>query len=378
MRLRGVRAGFAITITALMLASFGLPASNAVAATRAARHASAAPPTAPTTPTPVPPPENAMMRPPTGGNGEPLDVGIGMHLVNMAAIDEVSEQFQIDGFLISRWKDPRLVYQPQDKSDVIRYYEPNAFWAPRLEMVNAAAPRDSYDISIRVEPDGTVHYMERFRAILSSKFQLQRFPFDSQILRVIIHPFVSNTRTLKFSLEDHHTWVSSEFDSYSSLAQWQLGAVTTRLGSYQLFPGTDISEIEFDIGVQRRYRFYLWKVMLPLLLMVMLSWTVFWVEPRDLSSQVQIAVTTILTVIAFAFAISATMPRVPYLTYIDAFFLECYVFVFISSLEVMTVHVAHRSERTADRGLRIRRTSRWAIPLAFVVTNLIIIKVFLY
>ena len=34
--------------------------------------------------------------------------------------------------------------------------------------------------------------------------------------------------------------------------------------------------------------------------------------------------TTILTVIAFAFAISATMPRLPYLTYIDAFFLECY------------------------------------------------------
>ncbi|HEY6419149.1 MAG TPA: hypothetical protein VIX59_09115 [Candidatus Binataceae bacterium] len=376
MRLRGCAIAIAIAAALMLTPSSATSASTAT--TKAPRSVSAASRPDASASNAAPLPENALQRPPVGADGQPLDVAIGMHLVNMASIDEVTEQFQIDGFLIARWKDPRLAYQPQDKDDVVRYYEPNAFWIPRLEIVNAAAPRDNYDVSIRVAPDGTVRYLERFRAILSSKFELQRFPFDTQTLRVIIHPFVSNTRTLKLSLEDQHTWVSSEFNSYSSLAQWELGAVSPRIGTYRLFGNTDISEIEFDIVVQRRYRFYLWKVMLPLLLMVMLSWAVFWVEPRDLSSQVQIAVTTILTVIAFAFAISATMPRVPYLTYIDGFFLECYVFVFISSLEVMTVHVSHRSERLADRGIRIRRISRWFIPAAFLVTNLILIRVFLF
>ena len=116
----------------------------------------------------------------------------------------------------------------------------------------------------------------------------------------------------------------------------------------------------------------MWKVFLPLLLMVFLSWAVFWIEANDLSNQVQVAVTTILTVIAFAFAISATMPRLPYLTYIDAFFLECYIFVFLAVVELMTVHVTHRSEVRRDLGLRIRKYSRWLIPAAFAVTNLII------
>jgi hypothetical protein len=118
-------------------------------------------------------------------------------------------------------------------------------------------------------------------------------------------------------------------------------------------------------------------VFLPLLLMVVLSWAVFWIEAHDLSNQVQIAITTILTVIAFAFAISATMPRVPYLTYIDAFFLACYVFVFVSIVELMVVHLLHRRERSTDLGIRVQRISRWAVPIAFVVINLILIVHFL-
>ena len=49
------------------------------------------------------------------------------------------------------------------------------------------------------------------------------------------------------------------------------------------------------------------------------------------------------------------MPRLPYLTYIDAFFLECYIYVFLAVVELMTVHVTHRSQRRRDLGLRIRR-----------------------
>ena len=112
--------------------------------------------------------------------------------------------------------------------------------------------------------------------------------------------------------------------------------------------------------------------------MVVLSWAVFWIEAHDLSNQVQIAITTILTVIAFAFAISATMPRVPYLTYIDVFFLACYVFVFVSIVELMVVHLLHRREWSTDLGIRVQRVSRWVVPTAFVTTNLILIKQFLW
>ena len=137
-----------------------------------------------------------------------------------------------------------------------------------------------------------------------------------------------------------------------------------------------VSEARFEISVARRYGFYLWKVFLPLLLMVVVSWSVFWFDPSEVSSQVTIAVTTILTIIAFALAISLTLPRVPYLTFADAFFLACYIFAFLAMLEVTAVHIAYRNQRR-DLARTIPRTARWLVPAAFVVSNSILVLHFL-
>lgn len=314
---------------------------------------------------------------PPPDNGRPLDVAIGLHVVNIASIDEVNEQFDMDAYLFARWTDPRLAYTSSGPNDRERDYAVGQIWIPQLEIINGATPRTRYDTSIRVAPDGTVNYAERCNIDASSKFALRRFPFDRQSLLIIIHPFLVDGPRIAFELSDHATWTASEFASYSSLAQWNVTAVEPRISAAPTYGGQTVPEARFEISVQRRSSFYLWKVFLPLLLMVFLSWAVFWIEAGDLSNQVQVAVTTILTVIAFAFAISATMPRLPYLTYIDAFFLECYIYVFLAVVELMTVHVTHRSERRRDLGLQIRKYSRWMIPASFVVTNVIIAMHFL-
>lgn len=310
-------------------------------------------------------------------NGKPIDVALGLHVINIAAIDEVSEQFRLDGYLFARWIDPRLAYTPRGPDDQVRNYAMGQIWVPQLEMINAAAPRSRDEIAIMVSPDGTVRYAERFIASLSSKFELRRFPFDQQRLIVIIHPFLVDGPRMNFRLDETSTWTASEFKSFSSLAQWHLTSLHSELLVAPAYGGFTMPEARFEIDVERRSSFYLWKVFLPLLLMVFLSWAVFWIEAGDLSNQVQVAVTTILTVIAFAFAISATMPRLPYLTYIDAFFLECYIYVFLAVVELMTVHVTHRSQARRDIGLRIRKYSRWVIPASFVVTNVVIALHFL-
>jgi len=76
-------------------------------------------------------------------------------------------------------------------------------------------------------------------------------------------------------VNDLSTWTASEFESYSSLAQWRLTAVEPRVGVGPTYGGLTVPEARFAISVQRRSSFYLWKVFLPLLLMVFLSWAVF-------------------------------------------------------------------------------------------------------
>jgi hypothetical protein len=306
---------------------------------------------------------------------KPIPVAIALEIENIPQIDEVAEQFSVDGDLLATWNDPRLAYQPASPSDPDKIYQIGSIWMPSFDMINSAVPRDKRYQSLTVAPDGTVHYAERFHARLSSRFMLRRFPFDEQSLTIHISPFINNISGETLNIAPGESAVHGDAKSYNSLAQWEVGSISARTGSFRQFK-KNATELVFSIEVKRHYGFYIWKVFLPLLLMVFLSWAVFWVDPFDLSNQVQIAVTTILTVIAFAFAISATMPRVPYITFIDAFFLTCYVFVFIAVVELITVHTTHR-RHGPDASKRIRRVSRWLVPAAYFTTLAILSADFL-
>src|SRR5260370_15321742 len=159
------------------------------------------------------------IRQPPFEDGKPLDITIGLHVVNLAAINEVSEQFQLDAYMFERWVDKRLAYTPQGPQDQERNYALGQIWMPQLEMINAASPRSRQEISIVVSPDGSVRYAERLVVTLSSSFHLRRFPFDRQQLLVIIHPFLSDGPRLRFTLGSDSTWTPRQFPSLPFLVQ---------------------------------------------------------------------------------------------------------------------------------------------------------------
>ena len=318
---------------------------------------------------------NPKLSPPIGGG--PVKVTVALHVLNLASIDEVTERFQLTGYLLTQWRDQRLTYQPGGPTEKFRTLTPGSVWQPRLVIINVAGPRHTYETSLRVEPDGLMSYVERFDAVLTSTFHLKSFPFDAQKLEIIIHPFTVQQQFVTFVPSQAPVWTAAEFNTYSSLASWRFKSIRADIQwAASQFGKNTMPEARFQIAVERRYGFYLWKVFLPLLLMVIVSWSVFWFDPPEVSSQVTIAVTTILTIIAFALAISLTLPRIPYLTFADAFFLTCYVFAFITMVELTAVHIAYRNERRKVAAM-IRRIARWLVPSTFVAINLILIAHFL-
>jgi hypothetical protein len=318
----------------------------------------------------------SVLSPPFNASGR-VEVNVALHILNLSSIDEVTERFDVTGYLLAQWRDPRLAYQPTGRYDRYRTLAKNSVWRPRLVIINAVVPRQPFDISLLVQPDGSVIYIERFDALMTSTFRLRSFPFDEQRLEILVHPFTDQQHYTDLSRGQLPAWTASEFSTYSSLASWQFQSLTVNFErAASQFGEHAIAEAKFEIWVKRRYGFYLWKIFLPLLLMVIVSWSVFWFDPPEVSSQVTISVTTILTIIAFALAISLTLPRVPYLTFAEAFFLTCYIFAFVTMAEVTAVHIAHRNERR-DLALRIRRSARWLVPTAFVMTNAVLVVRFL-
>ena len=285
-------------------------------------------------------------------DGKPVPVRVGIFLNNLIDVDEVKELFHISGYLFMTWKDPRLVFYPRSVAEQ-REYTPDEIWIPSLLMINATAARDKVTVNIKGDPDGTIHYIELFKAELTTSFFLEPFPFDNQSLEIFLQPFLDERDTVAMVYDEPNSGVGTE--PFVELAQWKILGFNASQQTRELGrTGKKIPELEIDLQVQRRSRYYIWKVFLPLIVMVAIAYSAFWIKIGDYYTQISITLTAILTEIAFLFAISSSLPKVPYLTFIDAFFLVSFVFSFVSMLELVVVHQALEWEwpdmRTASAG----------------------------
>jgi len=103
----------------------------------------------------------------------------------------------------------------------------------------------------------------------------------------------------------------------------------------------------------------------------MMSWSVFWIDPTTSSSQISVAVTSMLTLIAYRFAVDSQLPRLPYMTRLDALFLTSTLLVFFSLIEVLATTILD-SKQQAEQAKKIDRYCRIIFPVIFAIASIAI------
>lgn len=324
----------------------------------------------------VPPPQQTTagrpLPPPTTPRGEPVDVAMGVYLIQVSNLDQINQTFEIEGYLEARWIDPRLAFDANEFGrDVKEYHEQRArdqlgetVWWPSIEIVNASAGGTLDRYWLRIEADGAVSLSMRFNATVTSAMDVRRFPFDQQQLRIPIESYYYGVDDVRFVVND----ASTGFDRDRALPEWTITEVRTWVDEHdyvqygEFYPA--YSRFNFELGIHRQWPFYLWKIFVPLLLIVAGSWSVFYVD--DLATNITTAFTIMLTVVAFNFSIADTLPKVPYLTFMDAVLLTSYVSVFLTLIQLLvTANMARRGRDDLAQALDVR--SRWLFPPALAV-----------
>src|SRR5205814_6558167 len=112
-------------------------------------------------------------------------------------------------------------------------------------------------------------------------------------------------------------------------------------------------------------------VILPLILIVMMSYAVFCLKKKTSNSQISIAVTSMLTLIAYRFAVDSQLPRLPYMTRLDALFLTSTLLVFFSLVEVLATTILDNNRQT-ERAKKLDRYCRVIFPAVFLLASIII------
>ena len=303
----------------------------------------------------------------------PLPVKIGVYLIDFEKIDELTLTQTIVGYMMLTWQDPRLAkgLAPElDRASVSL----DDIWNPDVEIINQHVPRSIANWVITIQDDGTVVYEERFTAELSSDFDLRRFPFDRQRLHLKIESFRHDDSEMTFVTRA----MTVLMNPAAFLPDWIIDGVSEQFRAETANPdGRPYSQYVYQIDVTRRRGYYFWNVFLPLAFITMLAWSVFFITPEDVSTRTTVAITALLTAIAFSLVVSGTRPRVSYLTYMDALFLNAYFLIFVATAAVIGAHYLIRRTGREDKAEWLSKVGRYSFPVLTLVTNILLVLVFI-
>ena len=102
------------------------------------------------------------------------------------------------------------------------------------------------------------------------------------------------------------------------------------------------STLKAEVLIDRKTGYYALQVIIPSILLVILSWVSFWVDPKAVPARVSLGVTCVLTMTTQSSGIRQTLPPVSYVKAIDVWMMVCLLFVFAALLEFAFVNVSIR------------------------------------
>lgn len=119
----------------------------------------------------------------------------------------------------------------------------------------------------------------------------------------------------------------------------------------------------------RLSRFYVYTMILPLVVITIMSFAAFYIEPGNFATRLGVASTSMLTVITYRVAAGQILPRTSYFTDLDIFIAGSTVLVFAALLIVVFIKLVSEKKMEID-ARRVDRWSRIALPGAFTVLAL--------
>ena len=305
-------------------------------------------------------------------NSGPTQVSVQIWFVDINSIDSAQQSFTADIVIVLRWKDSRLAHT----GGGVARYALDQIWNPRVAIVNETnSVSRRLPESAEVDADGTVTYRQRYVGSFTQALHLKSFPFDKQTFRV--HLVAVRFRPNEVQFVPDKEWVDAGLKQAGgispsvTLPDWTIEKYEIKNMVYALAPGLELSGYVFEFTALRNVQHYVLKVILPLVLIVMMSWAVFWIDPSTSNSQISVAVTSMLTLIAYRFAVDSQLPRLPYMTRLDALFLTSTLLVFFSLIEVLATTILDNNQQT-ERAKTIDRWCRVIFPVIFAIASIAI------
>lgn len=311
---------------------------------------------------------------------QPIKVGVGIHLDQITHVNQREENFGAVGNLTLQWQDPAFAFNPDtcecsekvlDSAQFKKMVAEKHLEWPRFTFFNQQGNRWTQGEVFRIYPDGSVTYYERFSVTLQAPdFNFKRFPLDTQTFYIRLQ-CLNPEEDYQFTELDGLTGIGKQLGE----EEWYITKHDTSITSVFIAESTSASRYSFRFLCRRHLSFYIFRILVPLCLIITVSWVIFFLQ--DYAKRVDISGANLLVFIAFNFTIASDLPRLGYLTLLDTMLIVAFV---LTTLTVIFNVVLKRLDTAGKAKLtqKIDSYILWGYPLFYVTGFLFIVLMYFF
>jgi len=181
------------------------------------------------------------------------------------------------------------------------------------------------------------------------EFDFKKFPFDKQKLIINITSgtrstsdislikFAKDTAAVTFITPENGTFLDlNKFIDKNYLKEWRVLSVDIKSKEIidENFNDKDLKKnithnentINLEINIEREYKHYIYKIIIPVFLILCVAWFVLWIPTKHFETRLTTSMVALLSLIAYNFVFADDIPKLQYLTSLDKYILLSYVF----------------------------------------------------
>ena len=216
----------------------------------------------------------------------------------------------------------------RDKSLVEDFYEFEIF------------PGDEITLEVLFKEFGTT--------TIRNEYDLKSFPFDKQQIKIHIHQDYYDLKAMRTDDSPYSHEELLHFVKKDAIQGWDI--VNSSIGQRIYYdPKFDafFDGVEINLEMERESAYYIFKIILPIILILIVCWSSIWITPREIESRLTITIVCLLSLIAYNFVIDSELPKLEYLTTMDFIILMSYIYAAIPNFLSIYSHRRYLAKNKA-------------------------------
>jgi hypothetical protein len=270
-------------------------------------------------------------------------VTIGFYPVSVHQLDIADNTYYIDTYVWLRWKGPI------DPTKTIEFVNMVEDWNHRRTFLLSKP---------KTEADGATYQIMRVEGLFAQPFSLSDYPLDRQRLSIKvedqIHAF--DKLVYEFDLEN------SGLGDLLRIPGWNLDGwkAESLIHDYESNFGQEnafqtYSMAKFSIEISRPTNFFLWKLLLPLLMVIVAAVAALLIRPQLLDARAALPAAALLSAIFLQKSYSDSLPDLGYLVLMDRVYLIAYPVIILTLIRVIYAYL-HVEDAKIAQVRQVHRT----------------------